>query len=158
MIINRDTREQLGFDFFTQGVKVEDTALSAGDYTIFGLEKYIAIERKASTGELSGNLGKIKMRERFYRELEKLDTIQEAYIVCEFPESYLYTFPENSGIPRSKRKFMKMSSKYLRKLIHEVEDNFKVEFIYCDDRNHAEQVTYGLLEAAWNKYGNIPQQ
>lgn len=155
MIIKCDTREQLGFDFFAQGAEIVDVTLGAGDYTIEGLEEYIAIERKASTGELSGNLGKVKMRERFYRELEKLNTIQEAYIVCEFPQSFLYTFPENSGIPKSKRKFIKMSGKYLRKLIHEIEDNFDVQFIYCDNRAHAEQVTYDLLEKAWKKYGNI---
>ena len=100
MKIIRDTREQQGFQFFAQAEIIEQ-ALDAGDYTIEGLEDFIRIERKASTGELYHNLAKKTMKARFHREMQKLDTIHNAYIVCEFPESYLYTFPENSGIRRA---------------------------------------------------------
>tara|TARA_Y100001938_G_scaffold134373_1_gene194756 strand:- start:655 stop:1110 length:456 start_codon:yes stop_codon:yes gene_type:complete len=149
MKIIRDTREQQGFQFFAQAEIIEQ-ALDAGDYTIEGLEDFIRIERKASTGELYHNLAKKTMKARFHREMEKLDTIHNAYIVCEFPESFLYTFPENSGIPKSKRKYMKIGAKYFRKLIHEIEDKYDVEFIYCDSKDHAEEVTFKLLKEAWD--------
>ena len=151
MKIIRDTREQQGIEFFAQA-EILEQALDAGDYTIEGLESFIRIERKASTGELYHNLAKKTMKERFHREMEKLDTIQNAYIVCEFPEFYLYTFPENSGIPKSKRKYMKISSKYFRKLIYEIEDNYDVKIIYCADKDHAEQITFDLLQEAWNEF------
>jgi len=156
MKIVRDTREQQGFHFMAEA-EVVDEALPAGDYTIKGLEEVIVIERKASTGELYHNLAKKVMKERFHKEMQKLDKIQFAYIVCEFPESNLYTFPQNSGIPKSKQKYMKITAKYFRKLIHEIENKYDVKFIYCNDRNEAEETTLSLLKAIWEKYGNLSE-
>lgn len=157
MKIIRDTREQQGFEFFAQA-QIIDQALDAGDYTIEGLEDVIVIERKASSGELYHNLAKKHMKERFHRELEKLDKIQNAYIICEFPESYLHTFPQNSGIPKSKQKYIKASAKYLRKLIYEITDNYNIQIIFCDDRNDAEELTFSLLKEIWEKHGDLSTQ
>ena len=154
MKIIRDTREQQGFQFFAQAEIVEQ-ALDAGDYTIEGLEDFICIERKASTGELYNNLAKKTMKDRFHREMEKLEKIQNAYIVCEFPEINVYSFPKNSGIPKRIRKYMKIGAKYFRKLLYEVEDNYDIKIIYCDNKDHAEQVTFTLLQDAWNEFRNI---
>lgn len=154
-----DTREQRPFfqTFFKAdgNIRTSSAAMGAGDYTIEGLEDFIAIERKASSGELYNNLAKKTMKERFHREMEKLDTIQRAYIVCEFPEQDLHTFPKNSGIPASKQRYIKMSAKYFRKLIHEIKDGYSVEFVFCENREHAEDVAYSLLKEAWNDFSDI---
>ena len=155
-----DNREQKPFfqTFFkTDGqVRTSFGTMDAGDYTIEGLEDFIAIERKASSGELYNNLAKKTMKDRFHREMGKLDTIQRAYIVCEFPESDLHIFPKNSGIPKSKQRYIKMSAKYFRKLIHEIKEGYNVEFVFCDNREHAEDVAYSLLKDAWNDYPDLP--
>ena len=158
--IIRDTREQMPyFDsplFETYGVELEilTRKLHAGDYSIEGLEDKILIERKANTGELHGNIGKVKHKERFYRELEKLKEAEEAYILCEWPESNNFTFPQNSGIPLSKMKYIKMSSKYFRKLIHEIQEEFPtITFIYCKNRYDAEKQAFKLLKKVYAKYG-----
>ena len=59
-IVLRDTREKSGWDFksFDKCQAIVDWGLRTGDYTVKGLEKYLVIERKASTGEISMNLGK----------------------------------------------------------------------------------------------------
>ena len=155
-----DTREQKPFDMTTasfEGVEFEivQQKLDCGDYSVEGLKEIIAIERKASTGELYQNLAKVKMRERFHRELVLLNEVKHSYIICEFPETAMFAFPKGSGIPKSKMKYLKMTSGYLRKLIHEIEDLYDTEIIYCEDRTEAERVTFNLLSEAWEKYGNI---
>lgn len=154
MEIIRDTREQKGFNFFAHA-EVTDETISNGDYTVRGLEDIIIVERKASCGELYNNLSKSKMKDRFHRELAELEKIKYAYIVCEFPESYLYTFPKNSGIPPSTWKYIKITAKYLRKLVHEINDNYDIDLIFCADRDTAESTTFHLLSTAWEKYGNL---
>ena len=62
-VILRDTREKTGWDFesFDRCLAGKDWGLATGDYTVRGLEKDLAIERKASTGEPStGNSSKCK--------------------------------------------------------------------------------------------------
>ncbi len=151
MKIIRDTREQNGFfvDDFTRGnIVVIDKKLNAGDYSIEGLEDKVSIERKATTGELYINLSKKTNKERFYRELEILSKMK-AYIVCEFPESLIHSFPEGSGIPESKKKFLRVSGKYFRKMLYEIEEKFNIKIIYCRDRAEAEHITFSLLESEW---------
>lgn len=63
-----DSREQTPWDF-TNGPECERGTLSTGDYSIKGLEDYIAIERK----ELEDFIACCgRQRDRFKRELERL--------------------------------------------------------------------------------------
>lgn len=158
--IIRDTREKNGFFDFPidekayGAIKVVDKGLNAGDYTVEGLEDIIRIERKATTGELYNNLGKKHMRKRFHAEMEKLDKVKHSYIVCEFGLSYMYDFPENSTIPDKIRENMRMSGKFFRKLVYEIEDTYNVEILYRDGRKEAEECTLKLLKETWEKYGD----
>lgn len=154
-----DTREQNPFDLeYLTALHGEDCGvvrkkLSCGDYSVEGLQQHISIERKASTGELYNNLGSKKARDRFHREMERMDLIDRAFIICEFPSTHLHTFPENSEIPTSKRQYLRMSAKFFRKLVYEVSEKFDVEYIFCNDRAEAEKKTFELLLKAGEDYG-----
>lgn len=63
-----DTREQTPWDF-GESVNTIRTALPAGDYSIVGLEKEVAIERK-NLNDLAQTV--IKDKKRFHRELAQL--------------------------------------------------------------------------------------
>lgn len=148
VIIIRDTREKNGWDFSDfafEDVKISKSGLKYGDYTSAKLCDKLRIERKASTGELYMNLATVKARQRFHRELEELQHFKYAYIVCEFPESNWACFPENSGIPEKQHSKLRVSRKYLRRLMKEVEDKFNINIVYCNNRDEAELFTYNII-------------
>lgn len=154
MQIIQDTREQNPW-WFMNDVKVQK--LDCGDYTTSLLWDVLRVERKATTAELYLNLGKKVNKERFYRELDKLKKFPHAYIVCEFPEHYLHTFPDNSGMPRSAVAQLKMTSKYLRRLVHEVNEIIPV--VFAGSKREAEKYFESLvvdLEAKHVKSNDIP--
>jgi ERCC4-type nuclease len=64
-----DTREQQPWTFDGQGFNTMRAKLDAGDYSVFGLEQRVSIERK-SLDDWTGTV--IRDRKRFYRELERL--------------------------------------------------------------------------------------
>lgn len=63
----RDTREQLPLDL--SPLQVSTGTLATGDYSIVGLEHYVAIERK-SAEDMLACIG--RERERFDREIQRL--------------------------------------------------------------------------------------
>ena len=56
----QDTREKEGWYFseYDKCSGMESGTLKTGDYTLRGFEELVCIERKASTSEISQNLGK----------------------------------------------------------------------------------------------------
>lgn len=141
MKILRDTREQNPLQFTFAQIEIEDRKLDYGDYQIEGTS--IIIERKASTGELYNNLI-TKDSVRFYKLVENL-LLLDSYILCEFPESDLYEFPEHSGIPENKWKGLRASSAFLRKKVNELKDR-GLRFVFCDDRYQAEKFIISLCQ------------
>ena len=136
-IILKDTREKQGWDF-ESSEKCEaqiDIGLKTGDYTLEGLETSLCIERKASTGELAMNLG--KKRKTFEAEIERMSHFRWAYIICEFSIDDLMTFPQNSGIPKSKWKFIRMNGKFMWRKLSEYEEDHGIQIVFCDDRETA---------------------
>lgn len=140
MQIIQDTREQNPW-WFMGDVKVQK--LDCGDYTTSLLLDVLRVERKATTAEIYLNLGRKTNKERFYRELEKLKKFPHAYIVCEFPEHYLHTFPNNSGMPQSAVAQLKITAKYLRKLVHEV--NEIIPIVFAGSKPDAEKYFESLV-------------
>lgn len=147
-MIIQDTREKNPW-IFMDDVKVEK--LKCGDYTTSSLYEILRIERKASTAELYMNLGKKTNKDRFYREIEKLKQFPHAFIVCEFPESYLYSFPEKSGIPQKQVSTLRMSSAYLRKLVHELNECIPV--VFSNSKRDAEDYFLRLVSDLETQYG-----
>src|SRR6185312_8933976 len=98
----RDTREQLGWTFAKHSpcLGTVSGTLKTGDYTLKGLEETFVIERKRNTAEVAANVA----QDRFWRELERLESFALPFIVCEFSLADVLSFPENSGIPEFKWK------------------------------------------------------
>lgn len=160
MQIIRDTREQEGFEFPFYNIDIIELGLPCGDYTTPKLKGKVAIERKKNSGEVYGNLCNKKSKERFYRELDKLKLLDHAVIVFEFPKSDLYLFPQKSGLAQFTKgrsfdskpyDYIKVSAKYLRKCIYEVEE-YGVPIKYCSDREEAEEFTFNYLKDLEEKY------
>ena len=136
--IIRDTREKEGWDFnFHTSCAIESRGLKTGDYTLEGLEEILCIERKATTGELSMNLG--KNRKRFEAELERMKEFRWAYILCEFAIDDLIQFPKNSSIPTYRWKYLRMNGKFMCRLMRGYEEDYGVEVVFCGDRESAEE-------------------
>jgi ERCC4-type nuclease len=90
-VIVIDTREQLPFDFHGLRADARDQCrpllvttergtLKQGDYSLKGHERAIALERK-SLADLFSTIG--QERDRFVRELERLDALEVAAVVIE---------------------------------------------------------------------------
>jgi len=147
MQIIQDTREKQGWDFiFAEDLEIVKAGLKYGDYTTEKLKDIFRVERKASTGEIYNNLATKKCKERFYRELEELQKFEHAYIVCEFPEGFLSSFPKNSGIPINRHKFVRIKHRYFTRLVKELEDKFDLDLVFCNDRYEAEAFVYNMAK------------
>ena len=75
-----DTREQEPYSFDPRLATAERRALTAGDYSVDGLEACVAVERKTLDDFVSTV---IHSRERFRAELQKLAAYRAACVVVE---------------------------------------------------------------------------
>lgn len=142
-----DTKEKKNIFLFKSYADVETSfkGLPTGDYLVEGFAQKVVIDRKASSGELYLNLG--SQFDRFKRELDRMREIEFAYFLCCFPYSYLDTFPENSGIPKSKWKRLVMGGSFLRKKIKDIEEEYpNIKFIFCKDTIEGESIAYQILK------------
>lgn len=147
MRIIRDTRERRGWDFAFNNIEIVSRKLDCGDYTTDILENFVVIERKATSTELANNLGKRTAKARFYREFDRMKDLQKAYIVCEFPESHIYSFPKYSGMSPIQLSKVKINGNYLAKLTSQIPIDYpNIEIIFCENRDEAENFTYDILK------------
>lgn len=75
-----DTREQRPFAFSAPRVTTIRRALPSGDYSLEGFEDRVAVERK-TLDDLVRSL--IRSRERFLREIRRLERFEAACVVVE---------------------------------------------------------------------------
>jgi DNA excision repair protein ERCC-4 len=80
VIVVVDTREQEEYSFSPRRFVTERRALPAGDYSLAGLERDIAVERKTAEDFVSTV---IRDRDRFRKELLKLAEYDRACVVVE---------------------------------------------------------------------------
>jgi hypothetical protein len=142
----QDTREQEGW-FFSEYDKcdgMEIGTMNTGDYTLKGFEDVVCVERKASTCEIALNLGKKK--QAFQNEMERMKDYPFSFIICEFDMADVLAFPENSRVPKSSRKYVKVTGKYLLKTIMELEIWYDTKIIFCGNRENAFRVTNSLFK------------
>lgn len=146
--IIQDSREQhpLDLSFFTSSSIIE-RKLNTGDYTIEGLEDILFIDRKATTSELALNFG--SDWNRFKAELERTRSFKYKYILCEFPEEYLSEFPNHSGIPKYRWKYLKIKSGFLIKKVGEIADQYEIVFIFCNGSNDAARQLIYIMESIY---------
>ena len=138
-VILKDTREKNGWNFESSDrcLAVANWGLKTGDYTAKGLEKELVIERKASTGELAMNLG--KKRKAFEAEIVRMSKFRWKYVIMEFSIDDLMNFPENSGIPKKQRQYVRMNGKFMWKKLREYEEQYGVELVFALNKENAEQ-------------------
>lgn len=144
-----DTREKLPFTFqgltadARQGggplvVRTERRGLEQGDYSLVGYEGRIALERK-SAADLYGTVG--QGRDRFERELERLNGLEFAAILIEDGLPGLLQSPP----PRSRLEPRAL----LASLLAWDQRYAHVRFWPCGDRRTAEGVALRMLERFW---------
>lgn len=141
-----DTREQLPYAFDESKCLTIRGTLSAGDYSLVGLEASVAVERK-SLDDFVGTV--IRGRGRFERELGRLVGYTFAAIVVEAtPEDVVLHHYRACGVhPNSV-----LGSAYA------IHVDFGVPVLWCGDRAHAALVTQGLLLRAWKRESDRAKQ
>lgn len=146
----KDTREQDGYTFVKYTTRYHSCdgmvtkKLDTGDYSLVGLEDKICIERKASTAELATNLGQDKYR--FMAEIERMKPFPHKYIVLEFSMEDLMIFPEESGIPEEKWGSIKITNKYMMKMLMEFGLYDNIHVLFCGSRKNAKLTTTSILK------------
>jgi hypothetical protein len=141
-----DTREHKGYEWSFGDVETVTKKLDTGDYSLEGFENLICIERKKSPSELAINIGKDSVR--FNKELERMKDYKYAYILCEFSLGEAIDFPIGSNIPKSKLKHIRITGKYLVKVISTYKEKYNIDVIYCGDRE-------GCIEKALELFHSI---
>lgn len=131
-IVIRDTREQedCGWQFEENELcaGTERNMLKTGDYSLKGYEAIFIVERKKSTAEFAHNV----CEKRFEDELGRLNTIENAFVVCEFEFADLVLFPMNSSIPRHKWLNLKLTSQFLIKRLNDLQLKYpNIKFIFA---------------------------
>jgi DNA excision repair protein ERCC-4 len=149
-VVMIDTREQLPYEF---GNIISDAkhgrvpvivnryvgTIESGDYSIVGLQDKIAVERK-SKADLFGTLG--QGRERFERELERLNRLDFAAVVVECEWSEIYSDPPSRS---------QLPPKTVFRSVNAWEQRYtRVHWCFCPDRKFAEVKTFRVLERFYN--------
>jgi DNA excision repair protein ERCC-4 len=145
-VVTIDTREQSPFEFsgfttdviagklFPLTVTTERGTLKSGDYSIAGHHDAVAIERK-SVEDLFGTLG--QGRDRFERELARLDAMRYAAVVVEGDWSRIVFGPPT---------YSKLSPKTVFRSVIAWQQRYRnVHWWMCLDRRFAEAVTLRAL-------------
>jgi DNA excision repair protein ERCC-4 len=127
-----DSREQAPFRFENFPAVVTVAGLEAGDYSLAGFERRIAIERK-SLDDLLHSIS--TERPRFERELARLRGFDSAAVVCESPAAAL-----RSGNYRAK---LNPEAGWQSVLAFSM--RYRIAFIFCDSRADAERTVFDFL-------------
>ena len=155
-LVYKDTREKEGWDFAQSGycAGTELQTIKTGDYTLYGYENHLCIERKGNVSELAANI----TQDRFIRELERMQDFPWRYILLEFTMEDVVKFPRGAKIPAYKRKHLKVRGPFLLKRILDLQRKYQVPFMLCG--KHAQEVCSSIFKRfmeAQQKYGNKKQ-
>mgnify|MGYP003119589363 FL=1 len=125
----KDTREQKGWDFSDSASCSGTTIgkLDTGDYSLEGYEETLSIERKGSISEFARNI----TEKRFERELERMVEYKYRYVILEFNMRDIMDYPHGSGIPYSKRKYIKIKGPFILKRTLELGMKYNVHILFC---------------------------
>ncbi len=168
VIIDNKEKNPWDFSFYEKCSGTMVQHLPEGDYTIKEImdleesldKKILRIERKASTSEIAGNLGRYK--ERFFKEMEKMSFYEHKYLILEFDLETLLKFPAGSGIPKKlwyrrnakgkKVRRVKMTGGLMKSRLDEIEEKFGVTIIWAGSKEYATDIAVDLFEKVYNAY------
>ena len=150
-----DTREQHPYTFtgFSEDaakqyrplvVHTSRQGLQSGDYAIQGLELQCSIERK-SLPDLFGTL--IGDRERFERELDRLNQMMFAAVIVEAGWEAIWAGPQRPG--RTAEQSRIVGKTMYRSIIAYSIRYPRVHWFPMPDRQSAERTTFRLLQRFW---------
>lgn len=126
--------------------------LDYGDYSVEGLEKnFFVIERKASIGELVGNLTTDK--KRFYTLLENLSRrFRYKVIVAEFPYSHLLKYPWSLPVSKKTRSKIRVRPPFLISAVSSIFFEYDIPIYFMNNAVDAKTCALGLMKKAWVKF------
>lgn len=139
LIVIIDTREQLPYSFSSE-IKTEIKELVSGDYSILGHEDKFSIERKS----LDDYVKSISEdRDRFYREIKRLQKFNFAAIVVEGSlediHQHKYSSPEVT------------EEQVLGTTVSIILD-YKIPVLFCSDRQHAIWIVEKFINMYYKHY------
>lgn len=150
----KDTREKDGkgwwFEEDEYCAGTVQTKVDYGDYAIKGLEDKFSIERKASVSEVATNINE----KRFKAELEVLADFPHKLIILEFDWQDILRYPEGSGIPKYKRKYIKVSGNFIMSCLANIYINYNIPVIAAGNKFLAEKLAYVHLKRINSKYAS----
>jgi hypothetical protein len=97
LTIIQDTREQNPWSFDNLDATVVTETLKTGDYSIVGYKNSFAIERKSLEDLVMCTYG--DEHDRFRREIERAEDLDEFTVFIESPAWHLYDYTEKGGSP-----------------------------------------------------------
>ena len=148
--IIKDTREQEGYTFESSSSRYHTCngmitrKLDTGDYSIEGLEDKLCIERKASVVEFANNVGHDQVR--FLKEIERMKEFQYKFMIFEFSLTDLMNFPEGSSIPEEDWGKLKVTNKFMLKMIMEFQLFGDVHILFCDSKKNAKWAVLSIIK------------
>lgn len=134
----------------TLTVPIEWRALgeSRGDYSILDHQGRCHIERKSVDDAHGTILGWGERRERFERELEFLGSIECAAVVVEGSFGQVLAEVKARG-----KKSIDENRKTLHRQVLAWQQDYRVPWVFCDNRRLAEITTFRMLDRYWRKSG-----
>ena len=129
-----DSREKLPYEFEDSIIRT----LQTGDYSIFGYEDQVTVERKTKA-DAYGTIG--RGRKRFIKELERLSEIDYSAIIV---EASLSNFVEP---PR----FSQLNPKSAINSLLAWSIRYGVHIYFADNRVMGNLLTLRILERYWKK-------
>ena len=129
-----DTREQKNEHilkyFDRHGIPFITATVHTGDYVMTGSRYPVAVERKASCGELAHNLLS-RDRGRFYREVRRAkEEGIKLYIVCEHGKG----IESIEDVAKWQNPYGRVTGRMLREAIYKCAIGYGCEFIFCNKR------------------------
>jgi len=143
-----DTREQKPWQFNEYATAVRK--LDTGDYSVEGLENILCIERKRSVSEIANNI----TESRFKDVLSRMSKYRFPFILLEFDLQDVLNFPVGSEIPKSVWSKIKISPKYILKMILDMSLTYNIYVIFCGNKTNAETYATSIMKKIYDKYGN----
>lgn len=134
-----DTREQKPWEFPDHSTAV--AKLDTGDYSLEGLEDILCIERKRNVAEVANNI----VEKRYDDWTKRMAAYKHKFLILEFPLSYVYSFPVNSGMPKYLWSKTRISPKFIIKKLTELQIYYDIHVIFCDTIESASKIAEAIM-------------
>jgi ERCC4-type nuclease len=141
--IIQDTREKKPWEFDQDWIDdVIVQKLDYGDYSLYGYERSLCIERKRNTAEIANNM----IAARFTKLLNNISNFQYPFLICEFSISDIVNFPIGSGLPKRVMHRTKVSAGWMLSFMSKISIDYGINIIYAGNRHYAQIYAAALMK------------